>query len=109
MTPTPPIERTGTANSAVPSAHWHQRWADKESIDPMKTVRTESPVDVEQLIVRGQVRGALATVVMLALVGATSCTTKPFVTKSERNDSAIGRPARLGFVTVRSILEDSKG
>ena len=34
----------------------------------MKTVRTESPVDVEQLIVRGHVRGALAVVVMLALV-----------------------------------------
>lgn len=75
----------------------------------MKTVRTESPVEVEPLIVRGQLRGALAAVVLLALVGATSCTTKPFVTKSEQNDSAVGPPARLRFETVPSISEDSKG
>ena len=58
---------------------------------------------------RSQLGGALAALVMLALVGATSCTTKPDVTKSELNDSAIGAPARLRFETVRSILEDSKG
>jgi len=75
----------------------------------MKTVRTESPVNVEQLMMRGQVRGARAAVVILALVGATSCTRKPYVTRSELNDSAIGAPARLQFETVRSILEDSKG
>ncbi len=75
----------------------------------MKTVRTGSPVDVEPLIGRGQVRGALAAVIILALVGATSCTPKPVVTKSERNDSATNPPPQLGFVTVRSILEDSKG
>jgi ligand-binding sensor domain-containing protein len=45
---------------------------------------------------------------MLALVPATSCTTKD-VTRSELNDSALGPPARLRFETVRSILEDSKG
>jgi ligand-binding sensor domain-containing protein len=75
----------------------------------MKTVRTESPVDAEQLRTRGQVRGALAAVVLLALVGATSCTAKPDVTRSKLNDSAIDPPARLRFETVRSILEDSKG
>jgi hypothetical protein len=46
---------------------------------------------------------------MLALVPATSCTTKQDVTRSELKDSAIGPPARLRFETVRSILEDSKG
>jgi ligand-binding sensor domain-containing protein len=64
---------------------------------------------MEQLMTCGQVRGALAAVVMLALVPATSCTTKQDVTRSELNDSAIGPPARLRFETVRSILEDSKG
>ena len=43
------------------------------------------------------------------LVPAISCTTKQDVTRSERNDSAIGPPPRLRFQTVRSILEDSKG
>lgn len=57
----------------------------------------------------GQVRGALAAVVILALVPATSCTTKQGVTRSELNDSTIGSPVRLRFETVRSILEDSKG
>ena len=46
---------------------------------------------------------------MLALVPATSCTTKQDVTRSEPNDSAVGPPPRLRFQTVRSILEDSKG
>jgi ligand-binding sensor domain-containing protein len=64
---------------------------------------------MEQLMTRGQVRGALATLVMLALVGATSCTTTQDVTRSEPSDSAIGPPPRLRFQTVRSILEDSKG
>ena len=56
-----------------------------------------------------QLGGALAALVMLAPVGATSCTTKPHVTKSELHDSAIDAPALLRFETVRSILEDSKG
>jgi len=56
-----------------------------------------------------QLGGALAALVMLAPVGATSCTTKPHVTKSKLNDSAIDAPALLRFETVRSILEDSKG
>jgi len=56
------------------------------------------------MITRSQLGGALAALVMLALVGATSCTTKPDVTKSELNDSAIGPPARLRFETVRTIL-----
>src|SRR5436190_1919826 len=55
-----------------------------------------------------QLGDALAALVMLALVGATSCT-KPDVTKSKLNDSAIVAPALLRFETVRSILEDSKG
>ena len=75
----------------------------------MKTVRTDSPVDAEQLMMRGQVRGALAALFILALVGATSCKTKPYVTRPELNDNATGAPARLRFETVRSILEDSKG
>src|SRR5688500_12757751 len=58
---------------------------------------------------RRQVHGALAAAVMLALVPATSCTTKQDVTNSAPNDRAIGPPARLRFETVRSILEDSKG
>ncbi|QDV34808.1 Two component regulator propeller [Tautonia plasticadhaerens] len=58
---------------------------------------------------RGQVQRALAAVVVLALVPATSCTTKQDATRSKLNDSAIGPPARLRFKTVRSILEDSKG
>ena len=67
-------------------------------------------VDVEQLMItHSQLGGALAALVMLALVGATSCTTKPDVTKSKLNDSAIDAPALLRFETVRSILEDSKG
>lgn len=78
-------------------------------MNPENRVRTGSIVDTEQLRTRGQVRGALAAVVMLALVPATSCTTKQDVTRSELNDSAIGPPARLRFETVRSILEDSKG
>src|SRR5688572_12009302 len=60
-------------------------------------------------MMRGQMGGARAAVVILALVGATSCTTKPYGTRSELNDSAIGARARLQFETVRSILEDSKG
>ena len=68
-----------------------------------------SLVEVEQLMItRSQLGGALAALVMLALVGATSCT-KPDVTKSKLNDSAIDAPALLRFETVRSILEDSKG
>ena len=67
------------------------------------------PMDMAQLMTRGQLRGALAASLMLALVPATSCTSKQDVTKSELNDSAIGPPARLRFETVRSILEDSKG
>ncbi len=71
---------------------------------------SRSLVDVEQLIItRDQVRGALAAVLMLALVPAISCTTMQDVTRSELNDSGIGPPARLRFETVRSILEDSKG
>ena len=58
---------------------------------------------------RRQMRWALAAVVMLALVPATSCATKQDMTRSELNDSAIGPAARLRFETVRSILEDSKG
>jgi len=46
---------------------------------------------------------------MLALVLATSCTTKPGVTRSGLNDGAVGAPARLRFETVRSIFEDSQG
>ncbi len=46
---------------------------------------------------------------MLALVGASSCTTKPDLTKSGLNDSAIAAPVLLRFEVVRSILEDSKG
>src|SRR5262245_31165069 len=70
----------------------------------------EKPVaDMQQWMTRGQVRGALAAVAMLALVPATSCTTKQDVTRSELNDSAVSPPARLRFETVRSILEDSKG
>src|SRR6186713_461769 len=72
-------------------------------------MRTGSIIDMEQLMRRGQVRGALAAVVMLALVPATSCTTKQGLTRSELKDSAIAPPARLRFETVRSILEDSKG
>jgi ligand-binding sensor domain-containing protein len=78
-------------------------------MNPENAVRTGSIIDMEQLMTRGQVRGALAAVVMLALVGATSCTTKPDVTKSELSASAIAAPALLRFETVRSILEDSKG
>ena len=51
----------------------------------------------------------LTAIVLLALVPATSCTTKEDVTRSEPNDSAIDPPARLRFETVRSILEDSQG
>lgn len=58
---------------------------------------------------RGQARRALAAVVMVALVPATSCTTEQDVPRSEQDDSATGPPARLRFETVRSILEDSKG
>lgn len=60
-------------------------------------------------MVRGQVYGALAAVVILVLVAATSCTTKPGVMGTEPNESSIGVSARLQFETVRSILEDSKG
>lgn len=58
---------------------------------------------------RGQVHRALATVVMLALVPAISCTTKEDGTRSEQIDSATGPSTRLRFKTVRSILQDSKG
>lgn len=58
---------------------------------------------------RRQVRRALAAVVMLALVSATSCATNQDVSRSKPSDSAIDPPARLRFETVRSILEDSKG
>lgn len=58
---------------------------------------------------RGQMRGALAAVVMLAFVPATSCATNQDVTRSQRNDRAVDAPALLRFETVRSILEDSKG
>ena len=78
-------------------------------MNPENTVRTGSIIDWEQLMTRRQVHGALAAVAMLALVPATSCTMKQDVTRSELNDSAIGRPPRLRFQTVRSILEDSKG
>ena len=78
-------------------------------MNPENRVRTGSIIDREQLMTRGQVRGAVVAVVMLALVPATSCTTKQDVTRSELNDSAIGLPPRLRFQTVRSILEDSKG
>src|SRR5262245_45150472 len=60
-------------------------------------------------MMRGQLRGALAAVVMLAFVPATSCAAKQEVARSAANDSAIGPPAPLRFETVRSILEDSKG
>ena len=61
------------------------------------------------MITLTQLGGALAALVMLAPVVATSSTTKPHVTKSELNDSALDVPALLRFETVRSILEDSKG
>ncbi|MSR46873.1 MAG: diguanylate cyclase [Planctomycetes bacterium] len=61
------------------------------------------------MITSGQVRRVLAALFMLALVGATSCTTNPDVTRSEQEDGATAAPARLRFETVRSILEDSKG
>jgi len=66
-------------------------------------------IDIEHLMTRGRVRGALAAFVVLALVTATSCATKQRETRLALNDSAIGPPARLRFKTVRSILEDSKG
>ncbi len=66
-------------------------------------------MDMRQMMTRGQVRVALTAVVTLALALATSCTTKQDATKPKLSDSAIGPPARLRFVTVRSILEDSKG
>ncbi|MBY0457599.1 MAG: hypothetical protein K2V38_09700, partial [Gemmataceae bacterium] len=49
------------------------------------------------------------SIVVVALIGATSCTTKPEVTTSELKDRAIAAPALLRFEAVRSILEDSKG
>ena len=58
---------------------------------------------------RRQGHRALAAVVMLALVLATSCTTEQDKTGPEQHDSATGPPTRLRFETVRSILEDSKG
>ena len=68
------------------------------------------PPNVEHLMItRSQLGSALAALVMLALVGAASCTTKPDETKSEQNDSATAAPALLSYETVRSILEDSKG
>ena len=78
-------------------------------MNPENTARTRSIIDMEQMMTRGRLRGATAAVVVLALVFATSCTTKPVATRSEPNDSAIGPPPRLRFATVRSILEDSKG
>lgn len=54
-------------------------------------------------------RASLASGALLALVGATSCTTKQPVTESEAKNSAVGPVAPLQFEIVRSILEDSRG
>lgn len=78
-------------------------------MNPENTVRTGAMTDMRRAMTRAQARGALAAVVMLANVPATSCTTNQDVTRSELNDGAISPPARLRFETVRSILEDSKG
>src|SRR5262245_39163848 len=75
----------------------------------MRVQRNWLFADMEELMTRGHLHRALAAVLMLALVTATSCTTKPDATRSALNDSAMGPPARLRFETVRSILEDSKG
>ena len=72
-------------------------------------MRNESLVEVEKLIVRDQMYGTLAAVVILAVVAATFCTTKPYVMDSELNDTVISADERLRFETVRSMLEDSKG
>src|SRR5262245_48319947 len=61
------------------------------------------------LIMRSRVRVARAALVMLVLLGATSCTTKPEVMRSELNERVVDAPVLLRFETVRSILEDSKG
>lgn len=74
----------------------------------LRTVRTGSPVD-EQWMVRGRVRGAMRAVVVLVLVGATSCATSTSTIGAEPNDSTTGALPLLRFETVRSILEDSKG
>ena len=71
----------------------------------MKTMRTEPLVDAAQ----SMARGVLAAALVLAVVGAPSCTTKPCVTTAEQNDGPVGPPAPLAFETVRSILHDSKG
>lgn len=70
-------------------------------------MRTGSIMDMQQLMTRGQVRVALAAVVMFALAVATSCTTKQDVPSSKLSASAPSE--RLRFATVRSMLEDSKG
>ncbi len=75
----------------------------------MNTLRAGSFLDPEPSIVLGRAHAALAAVVLLVLVGAISCTAKPVVPKSERNDNPVSPPPRLGFITVRSMLEDSKG
>lgn len=75
----------------------------------MNTVQNENPADVELLMFRGRVYGALTAVVILLLVAATSFTTNSCVMGSELNESSIGAFERLQFETVRSILEDSKG
>jgi ligand-binding sensor domain-containing protein len=67
-------------------------------------------IDVEPwMMTRSQLGRALAALVILALVGAASCTRRPDVRKSELNDSAIHAPALVRFQTVRSIFEDSRG
>ncbi|MFN0058052.1 MAG: two-component regulator propeller domain-containing protein [Planctomycetota bacterium] len=67
-------------------------------------------VDVEQLMItRNQLGRTLAALVLLALLGATSCTTKPDVTRLELNDNITDASVLLRFEVVRSILEDSKG
>lgn len=75
----------------------------------MKRVRTESTVDVQSSMLRGQVYGALVASGILVLAVATSCTTEPSVMGSELNQSSVGASERLKFETVRSIFEDSKG
>src|SRR6185503_2351831 len=81
--------------------------SDSDSDSAPAEAQADAP-RLERVMTRRQVRGALAAVVMLVLVPATSCATKQDVTRSELNDS-VGPPARLRFETVRSILEDSKG
>ena len=51
----------------------------------------------------------MTVLVILALVGATSCETQPDATRSEQKDGVSEAPARLRFQVVRSILEDSRG